>query len=218
LRVVVGLALTDPSWAVRPPAMTTDRWVSTKTDKRTNSQILALTTPKGNSSPLRQARRLTTSQLGARHAHSPRPSATGRPGLAGTGCRRDRRTPTTSLTGTSAGGCENSPPRVSASVAGPRTTHWTSTSIRPDPISFFQFDRKQLARNRKVDGSNTDLHALSARRPGDRRGASWPRSSSGWPFRSRLLPVCCPKRGRGKTPARRGEPARPVTRAYVGWR
>jgi hypothetical protein len=38
------------------------------------------------------------------------------------------------------------------------------------------------------------------------------------PFRSRLLPVCCPTRASGTAPAWRKRPARPVTRAVVGWR
>jgi hypothetical protein len=50
------------------------------------------------------------------------------------------------------------------------------------------------------------------------RSVSWPQSSSGWPFRSRLLPVCCPVEESGTAPARRKRPARPVTRALWGWR
>jgi hypothetical protein len=38
------------------------------------------------------------------------------------------------------------------------------------------------------------------------------------PFRSRLLPVCCPTRASGTARAWRKRPARPVTRAVVGWR
>lgn len=36
--------------------------------------------------------------------------------------------------------------------------------------------------------------------------------------RSQVLPVCCPERRLGTTPAQRGEPAGPVTTEHVGWR
>jgi hypothetical protein len=38
------------------------------------------------------------------------------------------------------------------------------------------------------------------------------------PFRSRLLPVCCPVGEPGTASAQRRRPARPVTRTVVGWR